>query len=157
MSKIRTKPTNPGTVSLTGAELNSDQRVWSVGRTKEIIARVRTRVMRTAPTTATNRALDHSHAITGSCRCRRILSQVLFARYYSACSETRKRDAFSATGRNGVATRRGAGRSSRMGRCESCGVKFQRPFRFGYEIRTGKYCKSRNDGQSEPQTGKPSG
>src|SRR6267143_3760798 len=53
MSKIRTKPTNPGTVSLTGAELNSDQRVWSVGRTKEIIARVRTRVMRTAP--------DHSH------------------------------------------------------------------------------------------------
>jgi len=53
MSKIRTKPTNPGTVSLTEQKLNSDQRVWSVGRTKEIIARVRTRVMRTAP--------DHSH------------------------------------------------------------------------------------------------
>src|ERR1700694_3860591 len=53
MSKIRTKATNPRTVSLTGAELNSDQRVWSVGRTKEIIARVRTTVMRTAH--------DHSH------------------------------------------------------------------------------------------------
>ena len=48
MSKSRTSPTSPRTVSPTGAELKAGQRVCSKGIANETTARVSRRVMRTA-------------------------------------------------------------------------------------------------------------
>src|SRR5579864_4970823 len=48
MSKSRTSPTNPRTVSNTGAELKADQEVCSKGIVNETTASVSRRVMRTA-------------------------------------------------------------------------------------------------------------
>src|ERR1039458_3425410 len=53
MSKSRTRPTRPRTVSLTGAELNADPPMCNTGRANEMTAAVNSRVTTTAH--------DHSH------------------------------------------------------------------------------------------------